>query len=153
MKLLAERGATVIFEVPESLHTLLRSLEGVTRWVRQGEPLPPFDCYCPLLSLPLAFKTTMNTIPRAIPYLRADPQRVQYWGKRLGEANRLRVGMVWSAGVRPDLPDLQAANDRRNIPLVKLAALHLPTSSFTAYRKGNRRRTNSQCCWQAAGRG
>jgi tetratricopeptide (TPR) repeat protein len=137
VKLLAERGATVIFEVPESLYELLRgSLEGVALWVRRGEPLPPFECYCPLLSLPLAFETTLETIPSEIPYLRADPRRVQYWRERLGARTGLRVGVVWSGGVRPDLPELQPLNDRRNIPLRKLAALKLANIEFVSLQKG-----------------
>jgi hypothetical protein len=115
---------------------LNRSLEGVTQWVRQGEPLPPFDCYCPLLSLPLAFKTILDTIPSKIPYLRADAARAKHWKGRLGERTRLRVGVVWSGGVRPNLPELQSLNDQRNIPLVKLAALTHPDIDFYSLQKG-----------------
>jgi len=135
LTLLVERGATVIFEVPESLHSLMRSLPGVQHW-RQGDPLPAFDCYCPLMSLPLAFKTTLDTVPSQMPYLRADPQRALHWRERLGERTGLRVGVVWSAGVRSDLPELQSVNDRRNIPLIQLAATKLPNVQFYSLQKG-----------------
>lgn len=136
VNLLAERGASVIFEVPKSLQPLLRSMPGVTRCVAHGEPLPDFDYYCPLLSLPLAFKTTLGTIPSQIPYLRADPQRGRYWRERLGERTSFRVGVVWCAGVRPELPELESVNDRRNIPLCELAALNLPRIEYFSLQKG-----------------
>jgi tetratricopeptide (TPR) repeat protein len=134
--LIVERGASVIFEVPESLHQLLRSLKGVTRWVVQGEPLPPFDFYCPLMSLPMACGTTLETVPSSIPYLRADAERRQHWRHKLGERVKPRVGLVWSGGFRPNLPELWAANDRRNIPLRKLAALRHPGIEFYSLQKG-----------------
>jgi hypothetical protein len=31
--------------------------------VAAGDPLPPFDLHCPLMSLPLAFGTSLETIP------------------------------------------------------------------------------------------
>ncbi len=59
----AERGAKIIFECPGELAALLRSVEGIEQVVVRGEELPAFDIHCPLLSLPLAFDTTIGTIP------------------------------------------------------------------------------------------
>jgi len=104
---LAERGARVILEVQEPLLGLLEGLAGVARLVARGEPPPAFDYHCPLLSLPLAFDTTLETIPRPIGYLRATPERVAAWRTRIAErtaaaAGRhpsrrsVRVGLMWS---------------------------------------------------------
>ncbi len=61
----AALGATVILEVQPALKTLLRNITGVTRIIAYGEALPRFDYHCPLLSLPLAFRTDLNSIPFA----------------------------------------------------------------------------------------
>ncbi len=49
------------------------SLEGVAEIVATGDPLPAFDYHCPLMSLPLAFRTDLANIPASVPYLRSDP--------------------------------------------------------------------------------
>jgi len=66
--------------------------------------LPPFDMHCPMMRLPLAFGTRLDTIPAEIPYLPAPaPDRVRVWqdrlDDRLGPHDRLRVGMVWSGSL------------------------------------------------------
>ncbi|WEY41297.1 tetratricopeptide repeat protein [Paraburkholderia sp. SUR17] len=89
-------GAKVVLEVPIELKGLLASLDGVDTIVVRGGPLPPFDLHCPLLSLPLEFRTDLATIPASVPYLRAETERVELWKTRLGPAQRPRVGLVWS---------------------------------------------------------
>jgi hypothetical protein len=66
--LAAERGLRVIVEAPKPLVRLLRSLQGVDQVVGQGEALPPFDLQCPMLGMPLALRTTLATVPGAVPY-------------------------------------------------------------------------------------
>jgi tetratricopeptide (TPR) repeat protein len=92
----ANQGATVLLEAQPPLLGLLSSLEGVAQLIPKGNALPAFDYHCPLLSLPLAFKTTLESIPAAPKYLRADPDRVLQWRAALGESRRPRVGLVWS---------------------------------------------------------
>jgi tetratricopeptide (TPR) repeat protein len=135
-KLVADLGARVILEVPSPLKTLLASLEGAAQVVATDEALPAFDCYCPLMSLPLAFKTTLANIPARIPYLRSRVDKVLHWRARLGKKTKLRVGLVWSGGFRPHQPELWAVNERRNIPLAQLAALNDPNVEFYSLQKG-----------------
>jgi Tfp pilus assembly protein PilF len=92
----ARLGASVILEVPGILRELLGSLEDVSQVIGAGNPLPPFEFHCPLLSLPLAFKTTLDTIPASAAYLRAGQTRISQWRTRLGQPRRPRVGLVWS---------------------------------------------------------
>jgi hypothetical protein len=94
--LCASLGATVFLEVQPSLAGLLADLPGVSQVIAAGSPLPDFDCQCPLMSLPLAFKTTLATIPAAAKYLTADPARVAQWRTRLGKRHQPRIGLVWS---------------------------------------------------------
>jgi tetratricopeptide (TPR) repeat protein len=132
--LVAQRGARVILEIPPQLTRLAASLAGVAQIVEAGRPLPAFDCHCPLLSLPLAFKTELAAIPAAIPYLKADPDQSNSWKDRLGEKKKLRVGLVWSGGIRPNQP--VSVNQRRNIPLAKFAALKSWDVDFYSLQKG-----------------
>jgi tetratricopeptide (TPR) repeat protein len=94
--LVAERGARVILEVQEPLRELMTGLAGPTQVLAMGSPLPDFDVQCPLLSLPLVFRTQLETIPSAVPYLRASSQAVIDWETRLGSKRRPRIGLAWS---------------------------------------------------------
>jgi hypothetical protein len=42
-----------------------------------------WDWYCPLMSLPLAFNTRLETIPANLPYLYADPKLAVQWREKL----------------------------------------------------------------------
>jgi ADP-heptose:LPS heptosyltransferase len=83
-------------EVPKALRGLLSGLEGVDEVIEKGKAPPAFDYHCPLLSLPLAFKTTLANIPSPKPYLAASIQKCDEWAQRLGAKGKPRVGLVWS---------------------------------------------------------
>ena len=95
-KLVAALGATVLLEVQPWLKALLGGIEGIEGVFGLGEPLPAFDYHCPLLSLPLAFKTSLESIPAQVPYIRSDPLKADLWGSRLGDTTQPRIGLVWS---------------------------------------------------------
>ena len=112
----AALGAEVVLEVQAALVPLLETLPGAARVVARGATLPRFDYHCPLMSLPLAFRTDASTIPIAIPYLASDPARVSAWRERLGPAVRPRIGIAWSGS--------QAlANDKRSMGLAQMMPL------------------------------
>ena len=134
--LLARRGATVIFEVPPPLMQLLARLEGVAHLISRGTALPSFDYHCPLMSLPLAFRTTVATVPATVPYLSVNAERRRYWRGKLGGHGKPRVGLVWSGGFRPDQPEVWSVNSRRNISLAKLAPLSNSNIEFYSLQKG-----------------
>jgi tetratricopeptide (TPR) repeat protein len=114
--LLAERGARVVLEVQPALKSLLLGLAGVQQVVARGEKLPDFDFHCPLLSLPLACRTTLQT-PARVPYLTPTPGLVQSWRARLPATGAPRIGLAWSGNP-------QHQNDRnRSIVLNRLAPL------------------------------
>jgi tetratricopeptide (TPR) repeat protein len=116
VKLVAELGAEVIFEVQAPLVSLLARLPGVSRVFAAGGLLPDFDYQCPLLSLPLSFKTTLQSVPAATPYLYADAERIALWQARLGIRARPRVGLVFTGSAA-------YGNDQnRSIPLSEWAA-------------------------------
>ncbi len=111
---LAQRGARVVVECPAPLLTLLETAEGVAAVVARGQPDPGCDWQSPLLSLPLRFGTTLETIPGRVPYLRAPANAT---GSLPPTPNaRLKVGLVWS-GSR------NQPSDQRPIPFALLAPL------------------------------
>jgi tetratricopeptide (TPR) repeat protein len=138
--LVAQRGATVLLEVPAPLLRLLTGLEGVSQLIEQGQALPRFDLHCPLLSLPLAFGTDLDTIPAAVPYLFADETQAAAWSPRIkAEASgRLKVGLVWAGGNRPHVPELRKNDLRRSIALQQLGPiLDVPNVQFYSLQKGS----------------
>lgn len=132
----AERGARVILQVPKPLKELMSSLSGPLRVLAEDEPLPDLDAHCPLMSLPLACGTNLSNIPHATAYLQADPQRIQLWQTRLKTDPRPRVGLVWSGGFRPGLPQAWATHERRNLPLKWLTQLKDLPAQFISLQKG-----------------
>jgi len=118
--LVAARGARVILEVPSPLVSLCATLDGVAQVVAYGTPLPDFDFQCPLMSLPLAFNTSLETIPTSLRYLAADTDKVASWQQRMGAKSKPQVGLAWSG--------MQAAgaDRKRHVPLAVLTRF-LPT--------------------------
>ena len=94
--LVEQLGAKVVLETPLALMKLAGTLKGHFIFVESGKSLPDFDYYCPMMSLPLAFKTTVKTIPARLPYLYVDEAKKQQWNKRLGNQGMTRIGLVWA---------------------------------------------------------
>lgn len=93
-KLVRALGARVILEVPKALIPLMRSLEGADELVEKDLPLPHFDLHCPLLSLPLAFKTDAASIPAQVPYLRVSEERIERWRRHIGTEG-FKIAICW----------------------------------------------------------
>ncbi|RDK01593.1 tetratricopeptide repeat protein [Paraburkholderia lacunae] len=138
--LVSKLGAKVVLEVPPELMRLMSTLDGVDQWVEAGQALPPFDCHCPLLSLPLAFRTGIASIPSKTPYLFADGEAARLWHDRI-EAHadgRLKVGLVWAGGNRPHIAELRKNDARRSITFERLAPiLDVPNVRFFSLQKGS----------------
>jgi len=95
-KLVKALGANVIIEVPKEVVGLLTSDECHYQIIEKGQLLPFFHYHCALMSLPLAFKTDVNTIPSTEGYLCSDATKRKKWAKKLHAKTKLRVGLVWS---------------------------------------------------------
>ena len=131
---LTARGIKVVFEVLPPLKALLGSLAGNVEIVGRGERRPPVDYQCPLLSLPLALGTDIDTIPAKVPYLLAEPERVARWTRRLQALPGLRVGLAWQGNV--DVERFILARGR-SMPLEVLAPLaRIPGVSLVSLQKG-----------------
>jgi tetratricopeptide (TPR) repeat protein len=117
VKLVADLGAEVILEVQAPLVNLCKDLGGVSRIISAGSLLPDFDYQCPLMSLPLALGTTLQSIPANTPYLDADAGKVGEWRSRLGARSRPRIGLVWTGNA------IQGNDRNRSIPVAEVIAL------------------------------
>ncbi|MDY0101273.1 MAG: tetratricopeptide repeat protein [Bacilli bacterium] len=99
-KQVVDLGAKVILQTQQSLIGLLRGLNGISEFVTEGSVLPPFDYQCPLLSLPHALNTTIDTIPNNTAYLFSDKDIVDIWRDRIGIKTKLRIGIAWSGNAK-----------------------------------------------------
>ncbi len=130
--LAAERGARVIVECQPEMVALAQGMEGVAQAVPAGQMLPPFDLHTPLLSLPLAFGTTLETIPDKVPYMNPPPALAQAWREKAPpEKGRRKVGLAWAGS-----PTRQ--DDRyRSLPLSAFAPLAAAKAvTFYSLQKG-----------------
>jgi Tfp pilus assembly protein PilF len=134
--LVRQLGAQIVLEAPHELLRVLGQMNGVEKLIQFGQEIGPFDYQCPLMSLPLAFKTTLKSIPSPDTYLLADAVKVDYWRTKLGGFNRMKVGLVWSGGFRPDQPRLWAVNERRNLPFQYFSAFEGVNADFFSLQKG-----------------
>ena len=98
-KLVYKLGAKVILEVPKPLFKLLKNLEGVSQLVTIGSPLPSFDYQCPILSLPLSLNTSIESIPRSIPYINIDIRRQNLWREYLGNSG-FKIAICWQGSTQ-----------------------------------------------------
>jgi hypothetical protein len=110
----------VLLQCQKELVRLLATTDGVDEAFSREQTLPSFDVHLPLLSLPHAFGTDLDTIPAPASYLRADADAVRLWRERLDaepDPPRLRVGLCWAG--RPT-----HTNDKaRSMSLAALAPL------------------------------
>ena len=116
--MLAAKGARVVLQVLPPVKALMSGLEGVERVVARGEPLPDFDCHCPLSSLPRAFGTRLESIPARIPYLQASADRVTKWQALLAGTTGLRIGLTWSGNRSTRRHRLRSISLARLLPLL-----------------------------------
>jgi tetratricopeptide (TPR) repeat protein len=126
--LVAQLGATVILEVQPALFDLMKNIDGVAQCVVRGEPLPRFDLHCYLLTLPLALKTNLQTIPQAAK-LQIATDKLKYWTDQLGANTKQRIGLVWSGNAEHN-------NDHnRSIDLAQLLPYLPPDRQYVCLQK------------------
>jgi len=105
----------VYVEVKKPLLQLARTMEGIDGVVLYGDPLPSDAThYLPMMSAPIYAGThTIDDIPSES-YL-----RVRDSGKPAIQVGKrsYNVGICWSAGTRPNQPELQDIAERKSIAL------------------------------------
>jgi hypothetical protein len=124
-------GARVIVSVRDGLRRLLgHSLAGIEIWGSRGAP-ERFDCQAALMSLPLAFGTTLDAIPDFGPYLKPEPALSEAWRRsRIGD-HGFKIGIAWQG--RPDTN----VDIGRSVPLHHFAGLaRIPGVRLISLQKG-----------------
>lgn len=111
----AQLGARVILGVQHPLRTLFDRFPGVHGVTSLDAGPPPFDTHCPLLSLPRLLGVRLDTIPAAIPYLAAPPEKIAAWRAALPPGRK--IGFVWRGN------PAHAQDHARSIPLGDLLAV------------------------------
>ena len=101
-RLLRARGANVVMSVQEPLYRLLSHSMPDIRFLKDDVVPAAFDYHCALMSLPLAFGTTLQNVPAAVPYLFADDEGRKTWEDRMPTPtpSKPRVGLAWSGNAK-----------------------------------------------------
>ncbi len=127
-------GATVRLLAQPELADLVATCPGVDGVTAQGDPLPPFDCYLPLLSLPRLFHTELASIPAEIPYLGVPaqvPNRTGLARLLALSQGRTRVAVCWAGS------PTHSRDRQRSLPAEALAPLQaLPNVAWYAFQPG-----------------
>jgi len=117
-------GGRVLLDLPEKLLRLAAQIPGVLAMVKTGDSLPYFDCHCPLMSLPLALGTTLETVPARVPYLSVPPDALAAAAALSWPESGLRVGLAWTGN--PDHPKNHFRSVSLDLlePLFNLRSVH-----------------------------
>ena len=128
---LESMGAKVVMAVPNSLIDLMQTISSSVTIVPDENLfleslLGDIDFFCPIMSLALAFETTLKSIPNHLPYLFVDEKRRNYWHKKMRELrinfetvrDPFRVGISWTGSghyagrknPKRDIPPKEFAN-------------------------------------------
>jgi tetratricopeptide (TPR) repeat protein len=122
-------GATVVFRCFAPLLKLFDKVPGIDTLIPDGEPLPAFDVYAPLMSLPIIFRTSLEDIRgiQPVPYLRAEPELVERWKERLGPRapRELRVGIFWQGNPTHSDDRSRSAPLSAFVPLANVSGVKL----------------------------
>ncbi len=127
--LLRARGANVVMSVQEPLHRLISHSMPDIRILKSDVAPAAFDYHSPLMSLPLAFATTLQDVPAAVPYLFADDERRMIWDARLPPPTKPRIGLVWSGNAK------QKNDFNRSIGLAALAPIFAVDAHWISLQK------------------
>lgn len=121
-KLVETLGATVILSVQTPLVELLKQVSPTMQVIGPNEIPVNFDYHCPLLSLPLALRTTLETIPGEPQYLEADEELRKAWSSRLPQKTKPRIGVAWSGGAKYTADQNRSMELETVLPLVAFDA-------------------------------
>jgi hypothetical protein len=130
-RLVKEKGGRVLVQCQPGLDGILAGCTGIDQLVPAGTPLPGYQKAVPLLSLPLLFETTLETIPAQVPYITAKSKRVDHWRSRLAAIPGLKVGICWQGSLK------HKDDRRRSVPLSTFAPLGaVPGVCLIALQRG-----------------
>jgi tetratricopeptide (TPR) repeat protein len=98
LELLHRAGARILFNVQTKLERLLTSPKFPFTFVNLDDPTLAYDYHVPMMSLPLAFGTTLQTVPAKVPYISPEDDLVRQWRDRLG-GDGFKIGICWTGSL------------------------------------------------------
>jgi hypothetical protein len=114
---LYQLGARVLLQVTDPLVPLLKTSPMLAWCGGYLDPVPEFDYWVPVMSLPGIFDVTVDNIPQLVGYIGAPDLQVKQWLQQLGPKTKMRIGISWSG--RRDT----WINQHKSVPLEKIVEL------------------------------
>ena len=84
----------LIIQCQVPLIELVRGMGLEAEVITPGDMPPLHDFHCPLMSLPLAFGTTIDTVPHFDRYIYASDEHVKKWNAFVGQMTGPKIGIV-----------------------------------------------------------
>src|SRR5262249_50499041 len=129
--LAARLGGRVTVACRKPLERIMAGCAGVQGVICEEDPIPEFDCYAPLLSMPRICGTTLGTIPAEVPYLSVAPSLEAPWRAELSTPEGLKIGVAWQGN-----PD-HSKDRQRSFRLAQLEPLaRVPGVRLVSLQKG-----------------
>jgi tetratricopeptide (TPR) repeat protein len=129
--LVKARGGRTVLLCQAPIRRLLENVAGIDQLLSPGDPLPSYDLQAPLMSLPLVFGTTVDTVPVRVPYLLVPQELIDKWHAELSKISGFRVGISWQGS-----PNYKA-DWQRSFPLARFEPLaQVPGVRLISLQKG-----------------
>jgi Flp pilus assembly protein TadD len=106
-------------------------------WPKTGGLDLDFDYHIPIMSLPYAFKTVLETIPHKTPYIHAEPAKIAKWAHKFRDMKGLKVGLCWAGEKRAHDEGMWLHDEARSMRFDNLKPiLDIPSISFVSLQMG-----------------
>jgi len=112
------RGATVIVSCQPALKRLLSNCPYIDSIEEQD-----FDYHAPMMSMPFAFGTDLDSVPAKVPYLFVSNGTRAKWTPKFRGKKGLKVGLVWAGNPREKIIAAHLTDNRRSMDLDTLKPL------------------------------
>ena len=120
LPLFQQAGVRALLAPQKKLERVMHALAGVTLAGADDR----FDYHIPIMSLPMLFQTTLDTIPAQVPYLSADAARIEKWRARIGDKG-FKIGICWQGNSATEIVDRRCCDVAYFAPLARLAGVRL----------------------------
>lgn len=122
---------SVTIEVQPALKLLLEQAQIADYVITWGEPEPAWDQQIEIIELPRIFRTTLDSIPSTVPYLKITD------ASECNGSRPLRVGLVWASG---------SYNPARSVCFDQISQLlDVDRAAFHSLQAGDERRQIAKC--------
>lgn len=132
--LVAAAGGVVVLDLPRRLHRLAQSLPDVAEITSDFCLSEPCQWQCPLMSLPFACGTQLETIPRNVPYLHPSQEALAQAEALVWPTRGMRIGVVWSGNPAHKHDGTRSITLAALAPILSLAGAHFYSLQLDADR-------------------